>query len=506
MPAKPKAYSYLRFSTPEQIKGDSLRRQTAAAEDYCRAHGLELDTELNLRDLGVSAFRGDNVTQGALGAFLQAVRQGIVPKGSYLLVESLDRVSRKAAYRAQAILTELVEEGVKVVTLSDGKVYDAETLENDPFAFLYAILIFIRAHEESAMKARRLKAAWVGKRLRVTERALTAITPGWIKLDEQRRPVLIEDRARVVRRIVKDYLRGIGKHSIAVALNAEGVPPFGRAKHWHRSYIHKILTSPALVGTFIPHVEEHREGKRRRIPQEPVLNYFPAVIDTETYERLRGLIGRSPLRGRHAKAEMRNVLSGLARCPACDSTMTRVFKGPNGGKPFLVCTRAKSGAGCTYRTVRYEDVEAALLKGYEQLIEGMPHPDERIERELRRAQVNLDAIEDRLSELMSLLERRPSDALAARIAALDADLKEARRLRDELLAHAAQSQRKVIQMKAETLRAAMRARPLNRERINAALRELLDGVVIDYESGHLRFRWRAGGESELVYAWPRAVR
>jgi DNA invertase Pin-like site-specific DNA recombinase len=30
---KPKAYSYIRFSTPEQEKGDSLRRQMEGAEN-----------------------------------------------------------------------------------------------------------------------------------------------------------------------------------------------------------------------------------------------------------------------------------------------------------------------------------------------------------------------------------------------------------------------------------------------------------------------------------------
>ena len=55
-----KAYSYLRFSTLEQMSGDSFRRQTAAAEEYAMKHGLELDTSLTFRDLGVSAFRGRN--------------------------------------------------------------------------------------------------------------------------------------------------------------------------------------------------------------------------------------------------------------------------------------------------------------------------------------------------------------------------------------------------------------------------------------------------------------
>ena len=44
--------------------------------------------------------------------------------------------------------------------------------------------------------------------------------------------------------------------------------------------------------------------------------------------------------------------------------------------------------------------------------------------------------------------------------------------------------------------------PLDREAFNAALRALFKGVVIDYRSGDLRFQWHAGGESEVMYAWP----
>ena len=33
---KPKAYSYVRFSTPGQAKGDSYRRQTEAANEYAQ--------------------------------------------------------------------------------------------------------------------------------------------------------------------------------------------------------------------------------------------------------------------------------------------------------------------------------------------------------------------------------------------------------------------------------------------------------------------------------------
>src|SRR5581483_5571399 len=106
-PAGPaRAYSYLRFSRPEQAQGDSLRRQTSMAAEYAARHGLNLDSELNLRDLGVSAFRGANATVGALGGFLKAITDGLVPPGSLLLVEALDRVSRQSARQAVRRLEE----------------------------------------------------------------------------------------------------------------------------------------------------------------------------------------------------------------------------------------------------------------------------------------------------------------------------------------------------------------------------------------------------------------
>jgi hypothetical protein len=50
----PLAFSYLRFSSPEQAKGDSVRRQTEATADWCQRNNAQLDTSLRLEDRGVS--------------------------------------------------------------------------------------------------------------------------------------------------------------------------------------------------------------------------------------------------------------------------------------------------------------------------------------------------------------------------------------------------------------------------------------------------------------------
>ena len=65
--ARPKAYSYIRFSTPEQAKGTSYERQLEAAQAFAGERGLEL-AEATYEDLGVSAYRNKNAQKGALRA------------------------------------------------------------------------------------------------------------------------------------------------------------------------------------------------------------------------------------------------------------------------------------------------------------------------------------------------------------------------------------------------------------------------------------------------------
>src|SRR5688572_21246038 len=113
-----KAYSYIRFSTPEQERGDSLRRQAQAAAVYAASHNLDL-VEDSYQDLGISAYHGSNAETGMLAEFMDAVRTRIIPKGSYLLIESMDRLSRAKPRKAIRILESICDEGIIVVTLAD---------------------------------------------------------------------------------------------------------------------------------------------------------------------------------------------------------------------------------------------------------------------------------------------------------------------------------------------------------------------------------------------------
>ena len=127
------AYSYLRFSTPQQSAGDSSRRQSVMAEKYAQDHNLRLDLGLSFCDLGVSAYRGQNAKEGALRAFLEAIEHNLVPPNSYLLIESLDRLSRDRILVAQALFMQIIQAGVHIVTLTDQRCYSLESLNQNRF-------------------------------------------------------------------------------------------------------------------------------------------------------------------------------------------------------------------------------------------------------------------------------------------------------------------------------------------------------------------------------------
>lgn len=514
---RPIAYSYLRFSTPEQMRGDSFRRQSEMAIDYAARHGLKLDDTLTFQDLGVSAFHGKNAETGHLAEFLSAVTTGAVAKGSYLLVESLDRISRQTARKAIRLLGDIADAGITLVTLADGRAYTAESLDNDPMALMMALLIFIRANEESVAKSRRIRAAWEAKRANASSKPLTARCPAWLRLRSDRSGFeVIEERAAVVRSIYEMALAGKGQHAIADALNKQGVQTWGDngrapAKHWHRSYVIKVLSSSAVIGSYTPRVSERQDGKRVFKPLDPVPNYYPAIVSTEVFQRVAILrqSANAPRRGRNAATPTRHLLAGLAKCPLCGGTMTRVSKGSSkrAGRPYLVCQRAKSGAGCEYHTVPVEWVDNALTVFGDVIANSSPASDnfKALDAEHADAVAQIEKLDADVDQLVDTIVQRPSAALSKRLARLEAErealIVKRRALREAIdNSHTEFVSRRIGGLQDGLLDVRAAPTPEKIAAANTRLRENMNAVVVDYRKGALLFDWKHGAGTELAYA------
>src|SRR5271155_2053498 len=97
---QPMAHSYIRFSTLEQRKGGSEKRQVDKSKKICEQQGWQLDDKLTLMDLGVSAYRGRHARTGALKGFIDAIKLGEVKTGRYLIIEKINRLTRQSFFDA----------------------------------------------------------------------------------------------------------------------------------------------------------------------------------------------------------------------------------------------------------------------------------------------------------------------------------------------------------------------------------------------------------------------
>lgn len=383
----PLAYSYLRMSSAEQIKGDSRRRQLERSRAYADAHGLQLDE--TLQDLGVSAYHGKNRESGALARFLRLVQQGKVPKGSYLIVENLDRLSRETPRKALAPFLALIDAGIRIVTLSDEKVYDEASLDGDMLNLFASLMVMARANEESKTKSERVGAAWQRKHAVAGKMKVTARCPGWLRLSADRTKFeLIADKAAAVRRAFEMTANGIGRQVVARMLNASGVKSPGGGR-WYASSLARLLKSDAVLGTYQPH--EVRNGTRK--PRgEPVKGYYPAVVKPELVQRARAAMAERArgYAGRKGKAHT-NLFGGLIYC-SCGARMRIRHHGKERhGGPALACSDVVEGGSCEHRRrYNYGKFEAAFLENVREI--DLSHLEQQQDAAMQALEAELAAV------------------------------------------------------------------------------------------------------------------
>ncbi|MEZ9229476.1 recombinase family protein [Vibrio amylolyticus] len=346
------AYSYIRFSSAVQAKGDSLRRQTQLTLEYCNRHSLTL-SEQSFVDLGVSAFHSANSHEDSgLGQFLKALEQGVIPRGSFLLVESLDRLSRAKVQTALRQLLNIIDYDITVVTLLDGRTYNSDSNTTD---LIISLTVMERAHNESKTKSERLKAVWANKRANPHTTTRHSNTPFWLSLNEDKRTyTVIESKADIVRRIFQMSIDGRGAVSTCRILNEEGIKA-PRGGTWALTSIKKILGSKAAIG-------HHTHIINNKVQSSTVPDFYPPIINEETY-----YLSQAKMKERHKpnsagrKSTFPNVLSQVAVCGSCGSHMLYDPKSPQW--IYLTCREFKKNA-CTNKPLRIELINRFIIEQY----------------------------------------------------------------------------------------------------------------------------------------------
>jgi DNA invertase Pin-like site-specific DNA recombinase len=399
-----RVYSYLRFSSIEQKKGDSRRRQDEGAELWCKRNGHALDTALKYADDGVSGFRGVHRTKGKLGLFLKAVEAGVVHPGSILLVENLDRLGREApSTTLRETIFKLWDHGITLQSLSPEQSYPPGCDQKPEFIVL--ILYLQRAWDESERKSDLAKSNWAEKQRRAIaeNHIITGSVPAWIKVeydnsDPQKPKAVgfkpIAEAVPVIRQIFEMKAGGMGYGSIVRKLNMEGAwqPPLkkggGRRKDsskkqattgWRISYVKKVLVNRAVLGQYMPKKRQvflDNEGKPvcKRIPAGDVISdYFPAIIEPDLFNAVQAVLKANHKKGgRIARAA--NLLAHLAKCAYCGGPMAYCDRGDRGDR-WLTCDNGRNAARseatgkpkCARYSMKYAECEKLVLSNCPEL-------------------------------------------------------------------------------------------------------------------------------------------
>lgn len=510
------AYSYKRFSSPKQSRGDSMRRQTEFEQRVVKEMDLVLDDSLTLSDTGVSAFRGKNAKFGALAEFMKLVDAGKVADGSVLIVENIDRLSRENVFDAFNLFSRIIGAGVTLVTAEPYDVYDKAGVQGNVAKLMVPLVYMMRAHDESKTKSERIHQAWGQRRKRAAEggAVLTERCPAWLRVVGGCYQI-IEPRAKVIRGIFKDVRGGLGAGRVVRKLVEKKVPPFGRSGAWTYSYVRKLLTWPAVCGDLQLYVQ--RGGGKS--PEGAVVpDYYPAVVSRDDYDAARAVMaGRRNTEGRPSRGE-ENLFTGLLwhagdRC----RMVMRSHNAP--GKRTVYVRSGECGRGKGARDGRqfpYARLEAGVLAALREL---------RAEDVAATDRVRQDELTDRAETL-----RQELFVLDARYAATEkqfldptvglspdallkamGDLKVAR---DGVLARlrAAAAEKQVAGVaEVRSVVAAMEASPPGEERealrrrVKTRLRWLLDSIWVHIEKqnhvrqyAHVQIFFRGGGRKDLT--------
>lgn len=438
-----KAYSYARFSSKAQAEGDSLRRQLKASFDWAEERGLELDTRH--RDLGISAYTGAHRVKGALAEFIRQVKDGEISRGSYLLVDSMDRLSRESETEVLSLLTGLTLSGIKVVNLAENHVLDEKA---EVYDYMRVLIHAARSNQESKEKGRKvgLKRAENKRLARQEGKVWNTNGPGWLeavvthtgkeRLIEWR---VIEERKAIVQKVFDLCEAGLGTVAIAQRLNEEGHKSFRYGRPWQQAVVLDMARNRAVLGEYQPKFATAGTNSYSRPNDgDPITNYYPEIITPAQFHRVQAIIGaRTARTGRSSGPKtFNNLFIGIGFCGQCGGTIgIHAVKARTAGKaPYeaLRCINASRNApgpvnvhyACTNRTrYSYRKLEAAILTHVGSYrIPTAPHGPSR-EADLAAAIAKRDDLDRKVKNLLDLVEdgdRRMVERYSERVAELEA--------------------------------------------------------------------------------------
>lgn len=284
----PYAVGYARFSSAKQGSGTSLERQQEMIAKWIGENPEYKIYPKTFEDLGRSASKGDHLKHG-FGKLQEAIKLKEIGEGDVILVEAIDRIGRLPELKMFSLINQIIEAGVRIVTLQDETVYGPIITAGQIWlllgkvqqAFTYSKDLGGRIKKSYMIREQMARKGQIPKRR----------TPIWLNTDG----TLKDDIAAAMKTAFEDALSGLGERRILKRLKAIH-PAFEKS---HPASVRKWLTNKTAIGFWREHL------------------IYPPIVSQELFYQVQRCFEVAYV---PASSPTKHFLSGLVKCGNCGSS------------------------------------------------------------------------------------------------------------------------------------------------------------------------------------------
>lgn len=421
-------FRYIRWSSLEQGHADrsSEQRQRESTDAYASRAGLTFDE--TLIDSGRSAFTGANLEKGELGRLTKQIMAGEIDS-PILVVEHLDRLSRRPPADMMGWMMPLLQRGLVVHIAATGQVINIDKVNHDFGSFVTMMSSAFSSFEFSKKQQERGDAAWRKRRdaakaghnlSRHRARKWLVWNPATKAYDP------IPERVALIGEMFSLRIAGFGKNGIAKLFNERGLGdalylPWAstskKPRGWTASAIARIVQDIAVLG-YVQY-SKHPRGAAKRVPLGEPVKVYPAIIDEATFAKANSVRMENQRKYQGRGRAVSNLFGQVSVCAECGGRVTahgssrwRTNKdGSRSQHYYLYCDGAKRLKACNnQRGYAYWPIENAVLTELFLEIQELPHArddaaigkaqslvstlDYQVQRQTKAAQNLLALVED----------------------------------------------------------------------------------------------------------------
>ena len=299
--------------------------------------------------------------------FQRMIKDSAKREWDYVLVYKFDRFSRNK-YETAIYKKALRDNGVKVISAT-------ELIPDSPEGIIFESMLEGYAEYYSAELSQKVRRGMNETRLKGNYTG-GHILYGYKKQDKKL--VIDEERAEVVRFIFEQYSIGVYVKNILLELDRRGVTYKG--KPFVRSTVYNILKNEKYAGIY------HFNG-------QIIENMFPQIVPTDIFEKVRAKVQKNHY-GKHS-VQVVYLLRNKIKCGYCgQSVNAECGTSQNGEKKYYYKCLGRKHNRCNKSVIRKDILEKLVL--------------DKIVSELNRPQI-MNAI---VANLMQIQELQAKEASA----------------------------------------------------------------------------------------------